>query len=128
MRDEAFQTRFGRQLRAFREAEGLTQRELAERADLAEKYVSRLEGGAAMPSLSVAARLAAGLGVGVEAFMEIASASARPDPDLGRFLALLRGRSASQLDLAHRLLVELFREESAGARRGRGGGRKGRGG
>ena len=61
-----FRREFGRRVRAARTSQGLSQRELAERADLADKYLSRIEVGAATPSIFVADRIARALGVGVE--------------------------------------------------------------
>lgn len=59
------QARLGRALRAVRKAQGLTQEELAGRADLHPTYVSDIERGARNPSWDVVARLAEGLGVPV---------------------------------------------------------------
>ncbi len=64
--EAAFRREFGRHVRAARTTQGLSQRELAERADLADKYLSRIEVGAAMPSVFVADCIARALGVGIE--------------------------------------------------------------
>ena len=55
--------RLGRQLRARREAQGLTQAVLAERADLTENYLSAVERGLKLPALDTLDRLAKVLGV-----------------------------------------------------------------
>jgi transcriptional regulator with XRE-family HTH domain len=57
--DEA--RRFGRYIRQLREDRGLTQSELAERADLAVDSVRRIERGQLSPSLGSLAKLAAGM-------------------------------------------------------------------
>jgi DNA-binding XRE family transcriptional regulator len=57
--------RLGRQLRAWREARGATQRQLAERLGMAQPNLARLEGGAVAPTLTTLALLAERLGVRV---------------------------------------------------------------
>jgi transcriptional regulator with XRE-family HTH domain len=61
MADESLADR----LRSARQAAGLTQEQLAERADLSGPYISQIEGGLRGPRLSAvaAARLAQALGV-----------------------------------------------------------------
>jgi transcriptional regulator with XRE-family HTH domain len=54
--------RYGRELRAMRVASGLSQRELARRAGISQGLLSRIERGLSIPSLDVAARLAAAMG------------------------------------------------------------------
>lgn len=48
---------FGRRVRTLRKAQGWTQEELAERAELHENYISRLETGRQEPALLVILRL-----------------------------------------------------------------------
>ena len=55
---------FGRRLRELRKARGLTQEALAESADLSGNYVSDLELGLKVPSLTILVRLSQALGVG----------------------------------------------------------------
>lgn len=50
------------QIREFHNAAGLTQEQLAERADIAPQYLSRLGTGRRLPSLQTVAELAAALG------------------------------------------------------------------
>lgn len=59
------QARFGRAVKAIRTAQGLTQEELAGRADLHPTYISDVERGVRNPSWDVIARLAEGMGVPV---------------------------------------------------------------
>jgi transcriptional regulator with XRE-family HTH domain len=61
-----FAVAVGDGIRRARQQLGLTQVELAERADLSPNYVARLERGELGPSLWVAFRLAEALGVEVE--------------------------------------------------------------
>jgi len=55
---------FGRRLRELRKARGLTQETLAESADLSGNYVSDLELGLKVPSLTILVRLSQALDVG----------------------------------------------------------------
>lgn len=59
----ARQQRLGRAVRAVRKAQGLTQEELAARADLHPTYISDVERGVRNPSWDVVARLAEGMRV-----------------------------------------------------------------
>lgn len=105
--EEAFRESFGKAVKAAREAAGLTQRGLAERADLADKYLSRVEVGAATPSVFVAAKLAAALGIPLDA---LTSAATSPyGPEIAGIVGLLRTCSAADLDRATRVLRELVR-------------------
>jgi transcriptional regulator with XRE-family HTH domain len=55
---------FGRRLRELRKERGLTQEALAEAADLSGNYISELELGQKVPSLTILVRLAQALEVG----------------------------------------------------------------
>lgn len=68
--ERIFRRDLGRRVKALRTARGLSQRELAEKADIADKYLSRVEVGAVTPSMLVGARLAQALGVGLDALVE----------------------------------------------------------
>ena len=54
---------FGRRLRELRKERGLTQEELAESADLSGNYISDLELGLKVPSLTILVRLSQALNV-----------------------------------------------------------------
>jgi transcriptional regulator with XRE-family HTH domain len=54
---------FGRRLREIRKERGLTQEALAESADLSGNYISDLELGLKVPSLTILVRLSQALGV-----------------------------------------------------------------
>ena len=69
MREGPFRRTFGRAVKAAREERGFTQRELAEAASIADKYLSRIELGLATPSVYVASRLAKALGVSLDALL-----------------------------------------------------------
>lgn len=55
--------RFGARLKTLREAQGLSQEELAHRCDLHRTYVSGIERGVRNPTLTVLEKLAIGLSV-----------------------------------------------------------------
>ena len=61
MRSKDFARLFGQAVREHRKAKGLTQEELAEKADIASKMVSLIERFERNPSLNVAESLALGL-------------------------------------------------------------------
>ncbi|HVC76303.1 MAG TPA: helix-turn-helix transcriptional regulator [Candidatus Micrarchaeaceae archaeon] len=56
----------GRQVRELREANGLSQRELAERMHTTQSVIARLEAGGSKPSLSTLERVAMALGTSVD--------------------------------------------------------------
>lgn len=79
MRESVFRRSFGRSIRSFREAAGVTQREVAERAGVADKYLSRIELGLALPSIFVAFAISRALGVGLEELVKTASQAPSAD-------------------------------------------------
>jgi transcriptional regulator with XRE-family HTH domain len=93
-------TEFGQLLKALRERRGVSQSKLAERADFDHSYVSRLEGGARMPTRDAVDRLGQALGLGEsERDALLASAGFLPrdvtnllssEPVLGEVLDLLK--------------------------------------
>jgi transcriptional regulator with XRE-family HTH domain len=98
---------FGARLQAARQARGLTQSEVAEKAGLSNKFLSRVESGHATPSVLVAAAIAEALGTSLDALVDV---RAKPEnPRITALLALLRDRSNAELDQAERLLGALFR-------------------
>lgn len=105
----AFRRDLGRRVKALRTSKGLSQRELAELADIAEKFLSRIEVGAVTPSMLVGARIAAGLGVGLDTLV------ARKGPRMPdrRWSAILRRlrrlETKHELDRAVALLDILSR-------------------
>lgn len=55
----------GRRLRQLREAQGMTQTELAERVGVSQSHISDVELNQRMPSMRILVKLAESLGVGV---------------------------------------------------------------
>jgi transcriptional regulator with XRE-family HTH domain len=62
-------SRFPHVVRQLREAEGWSQEELAERADLNRSYVGEIERGLAMPSLVTVGKLATGFGLSASSLL-----------------------------------------------------------
>ncbi len=106
MQEEDFRKRFGRAIKAAREANRLTQRQLAEDAEIAEKYLSRIELGMATPSVLVAFRLASQLDTTVDALIGEKRAEL---PEVITIVRLLRGLSPEVRDRALRVLQECLR-------------------
>ena len=52
----------GEKIRQYRVENGLTQRQFADRCDLDEFYISRIENGTSSPTVDTLARIAAGMG------------------------------------------------------------------
>lgn len=106
-RETSFRRALGRAIRAAREERGLTQRALAEEAAIAEKYLSRIEVGASMPSVFVAAQIADVLGIGLNELL--ASKPRKEDGRLRGAVALLRRLRGHDLDRAIEVLQALTR-------------------
>jgi transcriptional regulator with XRE-family HTH domain len=64
--------RFAARLRELRQQRGLTQQELAQRADLTPTYLSRLESAGAAPGIDLVDRLATALGTTVHDLLPVA--------------------------------------------------------
>ena len=62
---------FGQRLRELRQKRGVTQHELAEAAGLTDAYVSNMENGFAVPSLTTVLRLAVALGCKVTELVSV---------------------------------------------------------
>lgn len=102
---ETFRRKFGRNVRAARQALGLSQRQVAERANVAEKYLSRVELGAVAPSIMIAFRLAQAVGVGLDALVGVN----KPETDarIAALVAHFADRGGAELERAVRVLQAL---------------------
>jgi transcriptional regulator with XRE-family HTH domain len=107
MRERTFRSMLSRSMKAAREARGLTQRRLAEKAGIGFKYLSRIELGQTTPSALVTYRLANALGVPLGDL--IAAAPLPVSPNLRSINRLLGDQSEKELDRARRILVELLK-------------------
>lgn len=81
--------RFGQRLREVRSSRGLTQAQLAEKAEVTTSYITRLENGSSAPGIDLVARLAAALGTTVA---DLLPTTSPPDE-----LAVLRDRARTLL-------------------------------
>jgi len=63
---------FGRRIKELRKNCGLSQEELAEKAEVSSKYISRIEMGQSFPSIETLAKLADALNVELKDFFEFA--------------------------------------------------------
>jgi XRE family aerobic/anaerobic benzoate catabolism transcriptional regulator len=107
MQEMTFRKTLSRAVRDARRKRGLTQRALAHHSGITEKYLSRIELGLVTPSVFVTFRLCHALAVDLGELLTLAPPSEHRD--VGRIARILRGRSDAQLDLARRVLAELFR-------------------
>ena len=107
MRERALRASLARALKQTRAARGLTQRSLAAKAAIGEKYLSRIERGLATPSVLVVYKLAQALDVRLE---ELLALPAVPAPlHASSLLRLLAERSKAEVEQAERVLRALFR-------------------
>jgi transcriptional regulator with XRE-family HTH domain len=105
-REAALQANLARAVRQARRGRGFTQRALAARAGIGEKYLSRIERGLVTPSVLVVCQLAEALGVRLEELVALPSREDRPRS--ATLLRLLAERSDSELEQAERVLRALF--------------------
>jgi transcriptional regulator with XRE-family HTH domain len=107
MHENVFRKSLSRSVRRARRERGLTQRALAHRSGISEKYLSRIELGQVTPSALVAFRLCDTLGSDLGRLVSMQPAS--ESSGIRRIVQLLRDRPEDTLDCARRILVELFR-------------------
>jgi len=107
MRERVLRVSLARALKQARAARGLTQRALAAKAAIGEKYLSRIERGLATPSVLVVLKLAQALDAPLA---ELLAFPAAPAPThSSSLLRLLAERSKTEVDQAERVLRALFR-------------------
>jgi len=101
-------TSLGPTLRRLRLDRGLTQAQLAERADLADATLSRIERGRLVPSVVLARRLADALGVEVDELLKPKKKTPAPPalrPVVARLVALTDDMTDAQVDDVRRALA-----------------------
>jgi transcriptional regulator with XRE-family HTH domain len=76
--DNLIQRQFGLRLKELRDAKGMTQEDLAEKAELFRTYLSRIETGGANPTLTVIHQLARAMGETPQSLMAQPVISAVP--------------------------------------------------
>jgi transcriptional regulator with XRE-family HTH domain len=114
-------------VRALRHERGMTQEQLAERADLTAEAVNRVERGVRIPTLKTLGKLAAGLGVSPAALVDVAGIA--PPSTVGRHVARIVAqledqdeavqRGAEDLVLAYLRTTRRLMDQLEGRRRRR---------
>ena len=99
--DQSYLAKLGEKLRTLRAQRGTTRRRLAREADISDRYLAKLEGGGANPSIAVLRRIADVLDYPLEALVAGCSADA-PDPSAA--IQLLDRLSADQMARAEDLI------------------------
>jgi XRE family transcriptional regulator, aerobic/anaerobic benzoate catabolism transcriptional regulator len=99
--DQVFLSRLGEKLRTLRAQRGTTRRRLAEQADISDRYLSKLEGGTANPSIAVLRRIADVIDFPLEALV----AGCQPGaPDPSSAIQMLSRLNAGQMTQAEGLI------------------------
>ena len=107
MRERVLRASLARALKQVRTSRGLTQRALAAKAGIGEKYLSRIERSLATPSVLVVLKLAQALDVRLEELLSLPSVPV--PPHTSAVLRMLADRSKAEVEQAERVLRALFR-------------------
>ncbi len=99
---------FGALVRAARKASGLKAWQVADKADIDAKHLGRIERGEKQPSFELIIALAMALNVSPSRFFEFELPASDPKLLQRQIAVLLRGRSHSELRLAHEVLKRLL--------------------
>lgn len=76
--DNLIQRQFGLRLKELRDAKGMTQEDLADKAELFRTYLSRIETGSANPTLTAIHKLAAAVGEPVASLLQVPAIKKAP--------------------------------------------------
>ena len=87
--------KLGRRIRLFRESAGLTQEQLAEKADLSVNFIGTSERGQDIPSVQTCGRIAAALGTPLHELFRFEDQSDR-DRDIEKFAARLKAEKSKK--------------------------------
>lgn len=95
----AYLANFGERVRALRERQGITLKQVAQISGLSDRYIIQVEQGAANPSLESVLRLALALQTPVTGLLPEGAKNATPEPNASarKILQLLQGRSSQQI-------------------------------
>jgi len=111
IRHDEIVIRFGERLRETRLSMGMSQADLAARAEVTTNYISRLEGGGAAPGIDLVARLASALGVSIAELLPtsppLADMAVTRQQAKKLFDALLQTEDRAVLHLMTQLLARL---------------------
>lgn len=100
--------KLGRRCSDYRKRSGLTQAKLAEKIGVATETISRLERGAAMPSLSRMESLCNALGVELHDLFRLRTRETRTDHAVDELVALVRRRPPAEVELVIGLAARVF--------------------
>lgn len=99
----------GRRVAELRQAAKLTQAELSERVGVTVETISRLERGAAMPSLERLAAIGDALGVELPDLVRLRQRPSPKDQALDRLLAVVRPRTTAEITALREIAEVIFR-------------------
>ncbi len=111
-KNSAIEKRIGARITEVRISRGLTQSQLAERVNVSNETISRLERGVSMPSLKTLEKMARCLKIPLSTFFTFEN---RPpqnpafERELGKLIAFMRKRSYKELSIVHAILKVVFR-------------------
>ncbi len=111
----------GERVREIREAKGLTQRQIADRIQIDDYYISRLENDHINPTLATMQKLARALEVEVRDFFpatqpEFRVAPPALDKDLKRVVALWQGLNQEHRQLMLRFIEQTYKLDTQGSK------------
>ena len=103
----------GKRIREVRKAQGISQQELGERANLNYKYIGGVERGERNPSVESLVKIAKGLKVDVGDFFNVDDDRQLSEKErtYHQIIGLLGDKSTKELKLAKRMLTSLFKDE-----------------
>lgn len=101
--------RLGRRVADLRRLAEMTQEQLAERVGVSPETISRLERGAAVPSLARIEEIAGALGVELPDLFRFRERETPRDRALDALLATVRRRSAEDIEVVNDLAGRIFR-------------------
>ncbi len=103
----------GKRIRQVRKAQGISQQELGERANLNYKYIGGVERGERNPSVGSLVKIAKGLKVDVGDFFKVDDDRQLSEKErtYHQIIGLLGDKSTKELKLAKRMLTSLFKDE-----------------
>ncbi len=112
MTERELRTMIAQRVRGRRKRQGLTIAQLAERSDLNDDYLGRIEHGSKMPSLPVLLKVASGLGIGLEELLRGAEGLDEAEDTTSKKLqAFVRGLTKAQRADALGILTKLRSSE-----------------
>ena len=111
-RASVFEKRIGARITEIRKTKGLTQAQLAEKVNVSNETISRLERGITIPSIKTLKIIADTLKIPVSAFFNFEDALSK-DPvferELAKLIALIRNQSLKELTIVYNVLKVIFK-------------------